>query len=371
MLVQHKARQLGVGTEPGRILVFIPNWVGDVVMATAALRAIRRHFAEAYIVHLMRSYVADVLAGTELCDEQLYWPEKGEAQSPSHWGLIRDLRSRRFDLAILLTNSFRSALIARLAGVRRRVGYARDGRGWLLTDRLRPARSGRRFVPIPALDYYNDVARHLGCEDVNDRLVLATSAADESAVDRRLGPMEPGQPLVVLNPGANYGSAKCWPAEKYAILADAMVSRYGAHVVASLGPKEREIADRLKAAARRPIEVYIDPPLGLGPLRALVRRCHLLVTNDTGPRHFAAAFGVPVVTIFGSSDPAWTETRFDKERIVMLDLDCQPCMERVCPLKHHDCMQKLEPGLVLEKVDEFLAPLRTDGGRGPRRLNVV
>ena len=164
-----------------------------------------------------------------------------------------------------------------------------------------------------------------------------------------------GGPLVVLNPGANYGSAKCWPPEYYAQLADALVERFGARVVASLGPKEREIADRLAAAARRPIDIFVDPPLGLGPLKALVRRCDLLITNDTGPRHFAAAFSVPVVTIFGSSDPAWTETRFAKERMVMLKLDCQPCMERTCPLKHHDCMRRLLPAMVLEKAEELLA----------------
>ncbi|MCG8406549.1 MAG: lipopolysaccharide heptosyltransferase II [Phycisphaerales bacterium] len=369
MLVRDKANQSMGGIEPRRILIFVPNWVGDVVMATAAMRAIRRHFQGAHIVHLMKPYVADVLSGTGLSDEQFFWPARPDSQHSGRLGLIGDLRRRRFDLAVLLTNSFRSALIARLAGVERRVGYARDARGWLLTDRLRPLRQGRRFVPVPALDYYNDLARYLGCEEVEDRLALATSMEDESSIDKRLGSLDPEQPLVVLNPGANYGSGKCWPAEKYAALADAVVSRYGARVVASLGPKERAIADRLQAAANRPIEVYVDPPLGLGPLRALIRRCHLLVTNDTGPRHFAAAFDVPVVTIFGSSDPAWTETRFGKERVVKLDLDCQPCMARVCPLGHHDCMQKLEPDLVLEKVDEFLGMRQT--GSEPGRLNVV
>jgi heptosyltransferase-2 len=124
--------------------------------------------------------------------------------------------------------------------------------------------------------------------------------------------------------------------------------------VASLSPSEKPIADRLLAAAKRPIEIFVDPPLGLGPLKALVKRCRLLITNDTGPRHFAAAFDVPVVTIFGSSDPAWTDTRFAKERIVKLDLDCQPCMERTCPLKHHNCMKQLPSSMVLARAGEFL-----------------
>jgi heptosyltransferase-2 len=432
-------------SEPERILISIPNWVGDVVMATAALRAVRQRFATARIVHLMRPYVADVLAGTAFCDEAIFWPAHGggrrggdtkesrnnnwcvffakrqaksgvlnvsrsgysratpnhqagggdAGETPSHrleagatttgvLDLVRRLRRGRFDLAILLTNSFRSALVTRLAGVRRRVGYARDGRGWLLTDRLDAPRKDGRFVPIPALDYYNALARHVGCEDPGDKLELATLPADEAAIERRLAcgyrrdacatpqpraavpqsqpraAVPHGEPLVVLNPGANYGSAKCWPPEYYAQLADALVERFGARVVASLGPKEREIADRLAAAARRPIDIFVDPPLGLGPLKALIRRCDLLITNDTGPRHFAAAFGVPVVTIFGSSDPAWTETRFAKERMVMLKLDCQPCMERTCPLKHHDCMRRLLPAMVLEKAEELLAKQPVD-----------
>ena len=343
-----------------RILVFVPNWVGDVVMATAAMRAIRRRFASARIVHLMRPYVADVLAGAELSNETAFFPDGQDRNSMlQHARLIRQLRRDPIDLAVLLTNSFRSALVARLAGARRRVGFDRDGRGWLLTDRLAPRKENGDYVPVPALDYYNELARHVGCDDPGDRLVLATTPADEAAIEARLGRVENGRPLVVLNPGANYGSAKCWPAESFAGLADALVEQYGARVIASLVPREREIANRLKAASRKPIEVFVDPPLGLGPLKALVRRCDLLITNDTGPRHFAAAFDRPVVTVFGSSDPAWTDTRFAKERIVTLELECQPCMERTCPLGHHDCMQLLKPDAVMEKVAELLTPRTT------------
>lgn len=345
---------------PQRILISIPNWVGDVVMATAALAAIRRKFGSARIVHLMRPYVADVLDGANLANERIFWPDRRQPEAPRGTiELIRRIRAEHFDLGVLLTNSFRSAAVTRLGGVRQRVGYARDGRGWLLTDCLMPHRRNGEYVPTPALDYYNEIARYLGCDDVGDQLVLATTPVDEEAIDRRLGRDDDGRPLIVFNPGANYGAAKCWPPEYYARLADELSDRYGARVVASLSPKERWIADRLAAAAKRPLEVFIDPPLGLGPLKALVRRCDLLITNDTGPRHFAAAFGTPVVTIFGSSDPAWTDTRYDKERIVMLSLDCQPCMERTCPLKHHRCMKDLTVEMVLARTEEFL----TDGAK--------
>jgi lipopolysaccharide heptosyltransferase II len=343
---------------PRRILVSVPNWVGDVVMATAALLAIRRQFPAAWITLLQRRYVAPVLADLDIANEILYWPEANPAPGMPRtlMGLVRRLRSDRYDVALLLTNSFRSALCFYIAGARRRVGYARNGRSLFLTDRIKPQKVGGRFVPVPALDYYNELARFAGCRDVDDRLLLGTSPQDEATIDERLGTISPERPLVVLNPGANYGLAKCWPAEKYAALADQLIDRYNARVVASLSPTERNIADRLAESVQRRVEIFVEPPLGLGPLKALIRRCKLLITNDTGPRHFAAAFDVPVITIFGSSDPAWTETRFAKERIVKLNLDCQPCMERVCPLKHHNCMQLLEPDMVLEKVAEFITP---------------
>lgn len=331
-------------------------------MATPALRAVRRRFGNARIVHLIRPYAAAVLSGTGFADETLFWPSRQGGSGGGYGRLIRRLRREKFDLALLLLNSFRSAWVAWLSGARRRVGYARDGRSWLLTDRLIPRRAGGRYVPVPALDYYAELARYVSCDDIEDRLELSTDESDEAAIDRRIGPAGESRPLVVLNPGANFGSAKCWPPEFYAALSDQLVKRFGARVVASTVPAEREIADRLAAAARESVEIFVDPPLGLGPLKALIRRADLLITNDTGPRHFAAAFDTPVVTVFGSSDPAWTDTRFAKERIVRLDLECQPCMKRVCPLKHHHCMRQLEPEMVLAAVEEILSARQASAG---------
>jgi lipopolysaccharide heptosyltransferase II len=347
-------------SRPDRILVSVPNWIGDVVMATPALRAIRQQFETARITHLMRPYVSEVLRGCKFSDEEIFWPGKSakvdSRQAAGSLDLIRRLRSSRYDLAILLTNSFRSALVVRLAGIPRRAGYARDGRTWLLTDTIVPPKSAGEFVPMPALDYYNALAEKVGCADVGTRMTLASDAAEDSAMTGRLGALADRRPLVVLNPGANYGSAKCWPAEKYAALSDRLVRECGATVVASLSPKEQEIGVRLEAASKEPIRIYVD--LGIGLLRALIKRCDMLITNDTGPRHFAPAFDVPVVTVFGSSDPAWTVTRFEKERIVKLDLDCQPCMERTCPLKHHACMRDLSVDAVFDAAREMLSEAR-------------
>lgn len=354
-------------TPPQRILVAVPNWIGDVVMATPCLTALRQHFPTAQITHLMRPYVSDVLGGGDLADAEIFWPTKSnrpndDRHTSGTLNLIRKLRARRFDMAVLLTNSFRSALVTTLARIPQRIGYARDRRSWLLTDKLYPPRTGRTFTPIPAIDYYNEIARKLGCSPVEREMVLYFTDDDEQTATEKLESLDPSRPIIVLNPGANYGSAKCWPAEKYAALSDRLVRDHGAQVVASLSPNESRIADQIRAAATEPIDIFVD--LGIGPLKALISQCDLLISNDTGPRHFAPALNIPVVTIFGSSDPRWAETYAARERIVKLDLDCQPCMERTCPLGHHNCMRELPVDLVLEAALELLqkdrVPLRVE-----------
>src|SRR5262245_52526460 len=146
-----------------RILVFCPNWVGDAVMATPTFRALRRGFPSARIVGLMRPVIADVLQGLPCFDDVVRWQPKGRWPTQRTWPVMRVLRRERFDLAVLLTNSFHTAGVAWLSGAKRRVGYRRDGRGWLLTNYLEPIRSGRTFVPSPVIEYYMKLAELVGC----------------------------------------------------------------------------------------------------------------------------------------------------------------------------------------------------------------
>jgi len=340
--------------DPARILVLLPNWVGDVVLATPALAALRRRFAESRICLLLRSYVADVVADGGFADEVLTWPP--DRTGPAGWlRFIRRLRAHRFDLALLLPNSFRSALAVRLSGARRRVGYVRDARGWLLTDRLRPPRSGGRRVVESMLDYYGRLVEALECDASDRRPRLGIGPADEAACARRFASLDQERPLVVLNPGGAFGTAKLWPAERFAAIGDALAGEFNAQIIASGTPKERALGEAIARAAQRPVMLCFEPPVGLGPLKALIRRADLLVTNDTGPRHYAIALGTPVVTIFGPTDPGWTETRFHLERKVMLALDCQPCQKKRCPLGHTNCMMQLDVERVLVAARALLA----------------
>ncbi|MGQ0636244.1 MAG: lipopolysaccharide heptosyltransferase II [Planctomycetaceae bacterium] len=347
-----------------KIAIFCPNWVGDVVMATPALRAVRREFPRAEIVAVMRPYVADVLAGLNLVDRVLlHAPGRrletfAQGQATAGWRFARRLRSERFDVALLLTNSFRGAWWAWLSGARRRVGFARNARAWLLTDAVaaRPRRD-----PFPVIDEYLRLARRLGCRRMSRRTELAVNPDDERYLrgfwhrQKQLGTWAV-RPYVCLNPGGAYGSAKHWPTASFAELARRLAGELKYRVLILCGPNERAEAREIARRAGHPAVVSLanaGPTIGL--TKAAVCRAALLVTTDSGPRHFAQPFGVPVVTLFGPTHTQWSETFYDKSLHLQLDLDCGPCQQRVCPLGHHRCMRDLNVDWVFRAAATLLA----------------
>lgn len=342
-----------------RVVVFLPNWLGDAVMATPTLRALRRHHGpDAEIVGIMRPHVDELLRGSGLVDRTwIHAPERRDfAHRPR--GLVWRLTRERADVSVHLTNDLMSVCVAVLGRVPTRAGYARNRRGWLLTHALEPPHDGRDFLPIPALDYYLAIARALGCADESPRLELATVAADEDAADtawRALG-LAADEPVVLLNSSGAYGAAKLWPDEHFAALARRIVGELDHSVVVLCGPDERERAAAIASRAAHPrVSSLAAFPLGVGLTKACVRRARCLVSTDSGPRHFGAAFGVPVVAIFGPTDPAWSETDHAGEVKLRRDVPCGPCGQRTCPEGHHACMRELDVPLVLAAVARSLA----------------
>jgi heptosyltransferase-2 len=337
------------------LAVFLPNWIGDAVMATPALRALRQHFGDARIIGVLKPYVAGVLEGGDWFDEQLL--HTGGSWRQSVPAIAWQLRKRNIQLAVLFPNSFRSALVAWLGGCARRIGYIRYGRGPLLTDGLSPLRDGRgRLVPSPILDAYNLLAECVGCPMPSHRLELYTTPRDEAAASQVWEQMnlDGHAEVVCLNPGAAFGAAKHWPAEHFAVLARELADRRGCGVLVLCGPSERDMASRIVALARRPaVHSLGDYPLSLGLTKACVRRADLLVTTDSGPRHFAAAFDRPVVTLFGPTHIAWTETYHAKAVHLQKKVQCGPCQRRVCPLDHR-CMEELTPAEVFATATDLL-----------------
>jgi heptosyltransferase-2 len=368
-----------VDAEVRAVLVILPTWVGDFVMSTPTLRAIRERFAAARITFLMESNLRELVRGGDWMDECLEWPV---ARQRLPWSrafrrLVRELRGRRFDWAILLPNSFRAAWVAFRSGARRRIGFDRDGRGWLLTDRV-PVPNRRRnrqvtgndtfggipfrgkgpFFPMRLVNYYAGLAEAVGCRRPDDRLELFTTPDCDAAVEQRLAAsgLAGHHPLVVLSPGAKFGAAKCWLPERFAAVADRLIEDDGAEVVVTCGPGEEPIAESIGRLMQRRGHVWSRPRLTLGELKSLIRCCDLLVCNDAGPRHFAKAFGVGVVTIFGPTHPEWTATAYAQERIVRVDVDCGPCQQRVCPLGHLQCMKGVTVEAVVHATREMLSP---------------
>ena len=349
---------------PERIVVFLPNWVGDVVMATPVLAALREHFSGAHIACIGRGAAGQLIAGSPWYDEFIPDAPSRAPRVRNFFRTVREVRRRRFDLAVLLPNSFRVALLARLGSAGRIVGYVRDGRGWLLSDGPTPERDENgRFRPVPTIDYYIGLARHLGVPVPSRRMALGVVEADRAEADRLLDRpgAAAGGPLVMLNPGASFGPSKMWAPERFGAVADELVGRCGARVIINAAPNaaERRTAALVAGAMQNKALLNLaelDNTLGL--LKALLCRCDLLITNDTGPRHIAAAFGVGVVTLFGSTDPVWAQIDYDRERIIRVQLPCSPCQQKVCPQPagplYHRCMEDISPEMVLLAAGELL-----------------
>jgi heptosyltransferase-2 len=352
-----------------RIALFLPNWIGDVVMATPAVRAIRDAFPKAELLAVCKPYVADVLSGNPWFSKVILADKRGP-RSQGSFAVAAKLRENPPDAAVLFPNSFRSALIAWLSGCRKIVGFARYGRGFLLTHRLHAKTDSHgRFVPSPAIDDYNRLAQELGTAPPQYQIKLFTTATDEAAADAvwekfRLAKYPR---VVALNAGAAFGSAKHWSIDSFAQLARMLTQRKGYGVIVLCGPTERAMARQIAEASRSPHTFSLhDMPLSLGLTKACVRRSDLLITTDSGPRHFAAAFERPVVTLFGPTHIAWTETYYRKAVHLQKKVPCGPCQKRVCPLDHR-CMRELTPSEVYEAAERLLARFPfADGKETPR-----
>jgi heptosyltransferase-2 len=331
-----------------RIAMVLPNWIGDAVMATPAVRALREHFADAHCTAVLRPYVAGVLEGAPWFDEQLLL-ERGGPWAHRWPAVAWALRRQRCDLAVLFPNSFRPALVAWLAGCKKRIGFVRYARGPLLTHQLEPQRDERgRRLPSPAIDDYNRLAEAAGCPRPSYRMELFTTPRDEARADEVWHASGIGRfgEVICLNPGAAFGAAKHWPAAHFAELARTLAGERGCGVLVLCGPGERDLARAIGREANHPaVATLADVPLSLGLTKACVRRADLLVTTDSGPRHFAAAFDRPVVTLFGPTHIAWTETYHPRAVHLQKQVPCGPCQQRVCHLDHR-CMTTLTPAEV-------------------------
>lgn len=343
-----------------KILARAPNWVGDAVMAIPALEAIRRARPGEEICILARPAVADVLSGQPFADRVLPYEFRGRH---SGWlgrkKLIAELRSEKFDAAVLLQNAFEAAWLAWRTGIPERIGYARDARGPLLTKAIRVPQEGE--ILKHESHYYIELLRRAGWADPSwpigpVRLIVtdASRAAAESML-RSAGARENAWRCAIA-PGASYGAAKCWPPERFALLADRLISECGADVIFFGTPGEKEIAARIQSNMRsRAISLVGNT--SMRDLAALFASCSAFIGNDSGAMHVAAAAGLPVIGVFGSTDPEGTAPVTERFTLIREDVSCSPCFLRRCPVDHR-CMERITVDTV------FAAAMRLRNLRG-------
>jgi heptosyltransferase-2 len=339
---------------PSRILVRSPTWVGDAVMATPALRALRAAHPSAEITVEGRPALEGLLRGVGTFDVFLRDPGRGARAALAR---VRALRARRFDWALLLPDSPRAALAPFLARTPRRVGYARDPlRRALLTDALPPPREAGRRVPVSMVERYLRVTRHLGCQDRGRELELAVDPRVAERVAARLTALGAAEAegLLVVSPGAAFGASKLWPPAHFAAACDGIQRRFGLLPAIAPAPAEIAIAREIAARASARVLLLVDPPLDLEELKALVARARLVLSNDTGPRQIAVALGRPVVVAMGPTDPRHTDHAPERQRVLREPVPCSPCHHRACPIDHR-CMIRLRPERAVDAAGELLA----------------
>ncbi len=365
---------------PTRLLVVLPSWVGDAVMATPALRRLRTALPGAFIGALARPPIDQVLAGSDFFDE-IHVERASGVLGPKF--VAAKIRPRRYDTALLLTNSFSTALIARIAGVPRRIGYARDARRLLLTDPIPAARtSSGVFAIVPAVNAYWTLTSVL-CSDnppppapdqplssthapliLPQGVMMQLSPTDQERADARRilasAGEAPDEPYAILNPGGN-NPLKRWPADRFATIADHLARAHKLRVLINTSPAELEIARAITASAETNPVALADHESSLAALKPLCSGASIMVTNDTGPRHIAAALGAPVVSLFGPTDPRWTTIPVrplpsgrPSEIILVADPDL-PADQSANDHPQRCAVDRITTARVIEAVDSLLS----------------
>ena len=348
----------GMGTLPQKVIVFCPNWVGDVVMSTPALTCLRENYPESTFICVIRKYVRSVIEDGPWFDEIL---DENDKSRTGFIKLVMKIHKIKPDMVILLRNSFRSALIARLGGAKNIYGYRRDGRSLLLKDGPAPDRNKDGYAPVPMARYYLELCRFLKLRmPENTRPVLHFSPMIYEKGSRLLARygITPNDMVIGLNPGAKFGSSKCWPPGYFARLAELFEKHFGCKILLFVGPGEEEIARSLMDSCKASIINTGPDRVDLSLLKPLIKRCNLLVTNDTGPRHYAVSFDIPTIVLMGPTNPLFTASHLEKTVVLRHELDCAPCHEKKCPHTHHNCMKMISPDDVLQASVNLLTELR-------------
>jgi heptosyltransferase II len=344
------------GPAPRHLAIRAPNWVGDLAMATPMLAAAAADPRFERVDILVRAHLAPLLSGTPLVP--LLRPLGDSREEVALYTRLRP------DAALLLTTSLGSAWRAFLGRVPRRIGAALSGRRLLLTQSLTPPTRGGRRLPYPTAHLMRDVAGLLGIAvpDLTPRLAVPPGATEALRALLAGAGLAADEPYLACAPGAAFGASKLWPPAHFAAAIDALHAKTGLRTVISGGPAETATIEAVATLCASPAVSLAPFPRDLVQLLALVHGARLLLVGDSGPRWVAAAFGVPCVSVMGPNFPELTASSLERCRVLRVeDLECSPCLERVCPLGHHRCMRDLGPERVVAAALELLEEVRAGG----------
>ena len=325
------------------------------MMSIPALEAVRTRFPKAHITVLARPWVAELYQGAAFCDQVLlYTPRPGFRDWHAKWRLSRVLKGIGFDAALLLPNSFDSAIVPFLAGIPNRTGYARDGRSFLLTHAIaRPPASGRheRF-------YYLELLQRAGWID-------AMPSEENSSIRLRVEPRVFPRPVIGVSPGAAYGTAKRWLPERFAESAVTLARKFACDVLVFGTKDEAAVCDEVaRLVSQQGVAAQsMGGRTGLREFIESAAACRVFLTNDNGAMHIAAALGIPTVAIFGATNHTTTGPTGPLAAVVREKVDCSPyphpCLRRECPIDHR-CMK----AVTAERVVAEALRLEAAGRRG-------
>ncbi len=340
-----------------RVLVRGVNWIGDAILTMPALEGLGRVLPRARITLLVRDHLRALFRNANWASDVRALPQaRGTALLRQEAQLVRRIKAEGYDLALILPRSPRAALPCFFAGIPYRVGYACNGRGALLTHALPETKELRRRHQS---DYYYHLVQFLGDCGAPGLPRLHIGGDDEAWAESfcdEVG-LSGDYALIALNPGSTYGPAKCWPPGRYIELARRLLSSPRNRLLLVGGADNAGLIEYMHLSLLRRAVCAVGTDLMR--LAALLKRCDLLITNDTGPMHVAAAAGTPVLALFGSTDHVTTSPLGPRSRVIRRQTDCSPCLKRRCP-RDHRCMEALSVDEVESAVLEQMASVNNE-----------
>lgn len=333
---------------PKKIVISLPNWLGDIVLSLPTIKGMRWLFPESRLAVLVRANFAALFKYNPDVDEVIAYQRGGGVRKfLSGWKMARTMREKHFDLALILPRSFNSALLTFLSKIPQRIGYAADARSLLLTQTIHRS---KHLLEQHRVYYFLNLLNHFGRHIPVSAPQIHTGREEARWVTntRHELNLPVKHYLVGFNAGAAYGAAKCWFPERYAQLAHKLVEQFNAHILLFGSGLEAAVNARIVRDGPKGRVWDLSGRTDVLQLAAVLKSCHFLVTNDTGPMHLAAAVGTPVVAIFGPTDPVTTAPFGHNHILVRQAVPCSPCLERTCPRHDQYCLDLVTVSAVLD-----------------------